>query len=50
MNSNELWNAYKKLLDPYEQRKEDVSLTDLFNFFDTDILEEFFEFLEGENE
>lgn len=48
MSKKTLWDQYKELLDPYDGYKEEVSLTCLFNFFDSNVLEEFLEFLKSE--
>ena len=44
MDKTTLWEQYEKLFG------ESVSTTDLFNFFDSDQLEEFLEFLKEEHE
>lgn len=44
MDKTTLWKQYEELCG------ESVSTTDLFNFFDSDQLEEFLEFIKEERE
>lgn len=46
----DLWAQYKAVLMTAQDDSEAVSLEDLFNFFDSAVLEEFLEYLKTEHE
>lgn len=50
MSKPSLWGEFLEVLDPCDHSIEEVSMTDLFNFFDSNVLVEFLEFLKSESE